>query len=207
MKQKNAIYQMKIKLLNFKPWIWRRVLVPSGSTLRDLHHIIQAAMPWDGGHLHQFIIDQDSYGPTMKELGSDWGEEVLDERKFTLEKLSLPLKYKFKYEYDFGDDWAHEITFEKIVASDPGQIYPICIDGENAAPPDDCGGVWGYHELLKILADPKNPEYKNRQRWLGEKFVPTKFKIDKTNQNLRNLFPKKLTKKTNRSSRAANLSP
>jgi Plasmid pRiA4b ORF-3-like protein len=197
MKQKSeTIYQIKIKLLNFKPWIWRRVLVPGRSTLRDLHQIIQAAMPWDGGHLHQFIIGQEHYGPSMAEIGGDWGEEIFDEKKFTLDKLALPSKSKLRYEYDFGDDWVHEINVEKIIAQDSDQFYPVCMAGENAAPPDDCGGVWGYGELLEILADPKNPEHKNRQRWLGEKFDPTKFNIDEANQNLRSLFQKRLVKKT-----------
>jgi hypothetical protein len=197
MKSKSeSIYQIKIKLLNFKPWIWRRILVPGGSTLRDLHQIIQTAMPWDGGHLHQFNIGQDQYGPTMAEIGDDWGEEVLDEKKITLDKLALPSKCKFLYEYDFGDDWVHEMTVEKIIAPDFDQFYPTCVAGDNAAPPDDCGGVWGYRDLLEILGDPKNPEHKNRQRWLGEKFDPTKFNMDKANQSLRKLFQKKSVKKT-----------
>ena len=157
----------------------------------DLHHIIQAVMPWDSGHLHQFIIGEESYGPSIKEIGCDWGEEVLDEKKFSLNKLAPPSKFKFRYEYDFGDDWVHEMIVEKIIARDLRQSYPICIAGENAAPPDDCGGVWGYKELLEILADPENPEHKNRQRWLGKKFDPTKFYVDKANQSLRSLFQKK----------------
>jgi hypothetical protein len=208
MKQKSeSIYQIKIKLLSFKPWIWRRVLISGGSSLRDLHHIIQAVMPWDGGHLHQFIIEEDNYGPSTAEIGCDWGEEVLNEKKFTLDKLNLPSKYKFRYEYDFGDDWVHEITIEKIIAQYPAQFYPFCVAGENAAPPDDCGGVWGYAELLEILKDPKNPEYKNRIRWLGEKFDPTKFEVDKANQYLSRLFPKKSAKKTKSQHRTQNLNP
>jgi len=195
MKQKKeSIYQIKIKLLNFKPWIWRRVLIPGVANLRDLHRIIQATMPWEGGHLHQFVIGEERYGPSMAEMGGGWGEEALDEKKFTLDKLALQPKHSFRYEYDFGDDWAHELKVEKIIAPDLGQSYPICLAGENAAPPDDCGGAWGYAELLEILADPKHPEHKNRKEWLGKKFDPTKFEVNAINQNLGRLSLKKSAK-------------
>ena len=70
----------------------------------------------------------------------------------------------FRYTYDFGDDWKHKVTVEKIAPPDPGDV-PACIDGRRACPPEDCGGTWGYRELLEILADPTHPEHAERVEW------------------------------------------
>lgn len=45
------------------------------------------------------------------------------------------------YEYDFGDGWEHEVVLEGILLKEKGQKIPVCIDGAQACPPEDCGGV------------------------------------------------------------------
>ena len=85
---------------------------------------------------------------------------------------------KFRHSYDFGDDWTHEIAVEKVLDRGPGP-YPRCTGGRRAAPPEDSGGVWGYADLLEILADPAHPEHDERLEWLGSDsaadFDPARF--------------------------------
>ncbi len=57
-----SIYQLKITLRGSKPPIWRRVQTVGGVTLSELHAIIQVAMGWDGGHLHEFEVGRTRYG-------------------------------------------------------------------------------------------------------------------------------------------------
>src|SRR3990167_10189611 len=91
--------------------------------------------------------------------GDDFDREVDDARKVRLSDIAPTKASKLLYEYDFGDDWFHEIRVEKILNPEPGVRYPVCLDGGRAAPPDDCGGPWGYEELLEKLSDPKHKEY------------------------------------------------
>ena len=92
------------------------------------------------------------------------------------------------YVYDFGDDWRHKIQVEDIGAAEPGSTYPRCLTGKRAAPPEDCGGLWGYAELIEILADPAHPEFEDRLDWLGlysaDESDPAEFSVDEINDKL-----------------------
>ena len=57
---------------------------------------------------------------------------------------------------------------EKTLSAEPKKKYAICLDGENACPPEDCGGIWGYYELLKAV---KNPKHKEHQGMTPHQFV------------------------------------
>lgn len=41
------------------------------------------------------------------------------------------------------------------------------VGGRRAAPPDDCGGIYGHYRLLEILGDPAHPEHAEMADWLG----------------------------------------
>jgi hypothetical protein len=84
---------------------------------------------------------------------------------------------KVLYEYDFGDSWLHEILLEKILPTKLNIRYPICVAGKRACPPEDCGGVPGYCNLLQIIKNPKHKEYRLMMDWLGKKFSPEKFDL------------------------------
>jgi hypothetical protein len=174
------LYQLKITLKGVKPPIWRRVEVPGDFTLYELHAVIQAAMGWEGGHLHAFTIDGLEYGMPDDE----WGMEVEDENAFTLDRLHFAEKSRFRYQYDFGDDWVHEILVEKILPREPGKKAPICIKGKRACPPEDVGGVWGYADFLEIVGDPKHPEHEEMMDWAGGTFDPEAFDLDRVNARL-----------------------
>jgi len=180
----SAVYQIKVMLEDSHPPIWRRLLVPDDITLADLHDIIQVAMGWENYHLHQFIVKGEYYG----EPHPDYGFEMHDERKVTLRQIAPREGFKFRYEYDFGDSWLHQILVEKILPPEPGQFYPLCIKGKRACPPEDVGGIWGYYNFLEAIQDPDHPEHEDCLEWIGGEFDPEAFDLEAVNQGLRALW-------------------
>ncbi|WP_242541927.1 plasmid pRiA4b ORF-3 family protein [Leptolyngbya sp. Cla-17] len=89
------------------------------------------------------------------------------------------------YVYDFGDEWVHQITVEKILPMQSEQPYPTCLAGKRACPPEDYGGSWGYAALLKILKNPRHREYRERKEWVGRKFSPEAFDFKEVNEQLK----------------------
>ncbi|MFH0960205.1 MAG: plasmid pRiA4b ORF-3 family protein [Pseudomonadota bacterium] len=174
----NLVYQMKITLKGIRPPIWRRIQVKGDITLKVLHKTIQLVVGWSNSHLHEFNIFGVSYGDPEQEVGSD-------EKKFRLNKLNLSEKDKFIYVYDFGDNWEHDILIEKILPIDEKTQYPICLRGKRSCPPEDCGGPWGYMDLLNVLSNPNDPEYDESMEWIGNKFDSEMFDIEKLNWRLR----------------------
>ncbi len=184
-----SIYQLKVTLKGSKPPIWRRVQVKDNIRLGDLHGVIQCAMGWDGGHLHQFIHQRQYFGAPS----DDDGDRVTDEDKVRLSDLHLRAKSKFVYEYDFGDGWMHDIVVEKTLPVEKGVDYPRCIDGKLACPPDDCGGIWGYYNMLQAVSDPKHPEHEDYKEWLGDKFDPEAFDLEAKDATLCEIFKRPRT--------------
>jgi len=181
------IYQLKITLLGTKPPIWRRVQVPSDTNLAQLHRIIQIVMGWEDAHLHHFKVGKSYYGVSYPD-DFDGVNRTKDEKNVTLGELASRPKAKFLYEYDFGDSWEHEILLEKILSLESGVQYPVCITGKRACPPEDCGGVWGYANLLEVLQDPKHPEYDDMREWIGGSFDPEAFAVETVNKALRRVI-------------------
>ena len=173
------VYQIKVTLDDSKPPIWRRLLVPADLSLGDLHEIIQIAMGWTDSHLHQFIIGGTYYGVPHPDM-----EDTVDEDRAKLARIIPGEKFKFRYEYDFGDSWTHTILVEKILPAEPGHPYPICVTGKRNCPPEDCGGIWGYADFVDAMADPKHPEHESLKEWYGEDFDPEAFDLDEVNRIL-----------------------
>lgn len=176
------VFQLKVTLLDTKPPIWRRLLVDGGSTLDHLHEVIQAAFGWWNYHLHEFEIGRARYG--IPDPDEDWGEPPQDERRTRLDAIASEGS-SFRYTYDFGDGWDHRIVVEKVLPAYSVAVVPACIDGRRACPPEDCGGPWGYRELLQILADPTHPEHGERREWIGRPFDPQAFDRSAFEDNLR----------------------
>jgi len=177
-------YQIQIALTRFQPKIWRRLLIPSDLLLEDFHMIIQISMGWTNSHLHQFIKNQTFY--TKRMPGDDtWGDlNNVDYKKIRISDLLKKEKEKIVYEYDFGDGWEHEVLLEKIIPEDENLKFPVCLAGKMACPPEDCGGVWGYADLLEILKNPKHEEYESYMEWLGGEFDPEHFDKEAVNKML-----------------------
>ena len=135
-----CVYQLKVRLLEISPMIWRRLLVPGSTDIAELHRIIQMTMGWEDAHLHRFVIYGKEYG-----ISYDGGIGFSDNpRKVWLKGFEFRVGDKFHYEYDLGDRWEHEIRVEAILELDPLKPYPICTAGNGACPPEDCGGPWAY---------------------------------------------------------------
>ena len=184
----DRIYQLKVTLKDIKPPVWRRVQVPD-CTLGDLHEVIQIAMGWTDSHLHQFVVRGTSYGPPAPDdFGFEMDMEVEDEEGVLLsEVVKGDRKVKFRYEYDFGDGWQHDIEFERVVEREPRARYPRCVGGARACPPEDCGGPWGYADFLAAMADPRHEDHRDMKEWVGGRFDPEKFSVDAVNKELRQL--------------------
>lgn len=154
------IQQIKVSLRGARPPIWRRLEVPADTSLARLHTLIQIAFDWNDSHLHVFETPYGSFGRPDPELGHRAASRV------TLEQVAPAVGDKLRYTYDFGDNWEHDILVERVLDRDASVTYPRCVGGRRAAPPEDCGGVWGYAELVELLADPTHPEHKERLDWL-----------------------------------------
>lgn len=180
-------YQLRITLLGARPPIWRRVLVPPGESAEYLHDVIQTAMGWYDSHLHQFLLGERpqyiSVGPPDPENEGD--HPTLDSRRIPIRALLQRGGGRVLYNYDFGDDWMHEVRLEKEVPLGKDAFLPRCVDGKRACPPEDCGGVYGYADIVRMLKDPTfEPESSSREElleWLGDEFDPEAFDVEAVN--------------------------
>lgn len=180
----DLLFQFTITLLDINPAIWRRIQVPD-CTLTDLHEYIQAAFGWGNYHLHQFEIDGVRYSQPAPD-GDDFGMDFEDETHVLLGKL-LPKSAKrtrWQYEYDFGDGWRHEVLFEGFPPIDPKAKAPLCLEGERACPPEDCGGPPGYEDYLAAIADPQDEQHEEMLQWRGP-FDPSVFDAKKATRVMR----------------------
>jgi hypothetical protein len=188
-KQAFSTYQLKITLDVIKPAIWRRISLPGNASLGWLHAAIQLAMGWTNSHLHQFEVGDRLFSDSHANSPGFGGDpEFLDEAKFSLRDVAPSEKDVLHYEYDFGDSWGHTIVVEKILPPTPNaEAVAVCLAGKRACPPDDCGGPWGYQDLLKVLRNPKHEEHNTMKEWLGRPFDPEAFDLAHTNTYLRML--------------------
>lgn len=191
------VYQFRVSLDGSEPEIWRRIQLPEVCTFWELHVAIQDAMGWQDCHLHEFELEP-SKGTRLR-IGLP-SEEVEDDveagwKVSVSEHLSRPGDL-VSYLYDFGDDWRHTILLEGILLAEAKGEYPICIGGKRACPPEDCGGVYGYTNLLEALSDEDHPDHDEMMEWIGdnleggkaidpEAFAPAKVKFSNPAKRLK----------------------
>ncbi len=176
------MFQFKITLKYIRPPIWRRLLVPDNLSLGELHQIIQVTMGWTNSHLHAFHIGLLEYGRAGDD--EEVGSSVADEDSTLLKHLSLIKGKKFTYDYDFGDGWVHEIRVEKVQPAGDLHPRPSCLGGERACPPEDCGGVPGYENVLRVLKRARTKDDREFKEWIGD-YDPESFDVDNVNEFLR----------------------
>ncbi|MCB0413120.1 MAG: plasmid pRiA4b ORF-3 family protein [Bdellovibrionales bacterium] len=169
-KQKPRVYEFTVSLVNTMPLVWRKFLAHEIIDLDELHMLIQITMGWNNAHLYAFEINGKSYSDEESAVEMDY----LPSDGIELRDVLGPSK-KFTYTYDFGDDWLHEIEITNILEDDPKMNYPVCIAGENACPPEDCGGPHSFENLKKVITGKNSKEKDELLTWLGGFYNPATF--------------------------------
>lgn len=163
-------YQIKITIKDSHPPIWRRFIVPAGLSFSQLSVVMNEIMGWSGYHLFSFEFPGSHVcvEEIMDEF-DDFGFDSFDriEASETMIEPYLDREKKFRYTYDFGDDWIHECVVEKVM-EDYENAYPVVLKFKGDTPYEDCGGIYGYYELLEILDNPDDPQYEEMKEWTEE---------------------------------------
>jgi hypothetical protein len=172
-----VIARLKVTLRDVKTKVVRQIEVPVDLRLDRLHQVLQAALGWTDSHLHEFRAGDKAWGrPDPDGLY----EGPLPETKAKLQDLLDAGGGKtFRYIYDFGDDWDHEVRVERLGDAEPGVIYPRLLKAEGRCPPEDVGGPWGYAEFLEALIDPDHEQHEELLDWHSGPFDPQDAKPDR----------------------------
>ena len=170
--KKYKSYIIKVTIKNTHPPVWRRLQIPAGITFHELNAIIQLAFNWCGYHLYSFEIgdrEDEDYVliETPNDLLYDFNFKVINSTKTKIDKYFDKIK-KLKYTYDFGDNWIHDIQIENVVESEEKLKNPVCLKAKMASLPEDCGGPWGYEDLLNVINNPKDERYQDMKDWLEQ---------------------------------------
>ena len=167
--RKPKTLHFKVSLNDSEPSIWRQFKVDSNYRFDRFHQVIQIAMGWHNAHLHEFYLHDYVIGMCLDlEVSS-----AEDETKLYLRDFPMEIGETFTYLYDFGDSWEHSIELVQI--EDTPLVYPVCTNGQNACPLEDCGGIGGYKHLLKVLQNPNDEAYDEWRDWLPDEFDPFLF--------------------------------
>ncbi len=165
-------FLLRATVRDLDPPIWRGLLVPDHFTLLRLHRILQLAFGWRDAHAFEFRIAGTVYSEPFEDFNGE------DARTATLASLPILEGTSFRYAYDFGDRWQVELQVEGRMPHAEGRDrLPFLLGGERAGPPDDCGGLPGYMELVKVLDDPEHPEHQAMRDWVGADYDPELFDV------------------------------
>ena len=170
--KKYKSYIIKVTIKNTHPPVWRRLQIPTGITFHELNAIIQLAFNWCGYHLYSFEIgSRENRDYTVIEIPNDmlydFDFKIVNSTKTKIDKYFDKIE-KLEYTYDFGDNWVHNIQIESVVESEEKLKNPICLKAKMASLPEDCGGPWGYEDLLNVINNPKDKRYNDMKDWLNE---------------------------------------
>jgi hypothetical protein len=192
---------LKITLLYSVPKIWRRVEVPGGFTLHKLHYVIQCVFDWTDSHLYHFLVPPGgkltraarANAQRYQVLPPDpyFADDQPEDRpadEAIIGRIFTPECKQIIYEYDFGDSWEHLVKLEKRKPAGVRDAIPHCLAGENAAPMDDLGGVYGYYNWLDAFQDRSHESHQEAVEWLGADFDPVRFDLDRANKRLASAF-------------------
>lgn len=175
-------YRVRITLSGVKPPVWRRLVLPGTWHLGKIHDAVQMSMGWSGGHLHEFTRGDKRWGQPAPDW--DMGGGVLREELTRLHEVVPAAGDQLTYTYDFGDDWRHVLVVEELL---PPQRTATCMAGKGACPPEDCGGPWGYQNLLEAIDDPQHPEHAELLEWVGGPLDPEDFDLAATDEAVQSL--------------------
>jgi len=152
------LFILKVALSHAKR-TWRRIEILGDQSLDQLHETIFDAFDRYDPHLYSFYMTKpgsksrrrfneapEYTHPSSIEDDFGWGGKKLNDATQTkISDLKLKAKTKFEYLFDFGDNWLHEITIEKILDIFPEKNYPIITVSNGESPQqypeyDDDGG-------------------------------------------------------------------
>jgi hypothetical protein len=162
---------LRIELEDIKPLIWRRVGVRTSMMLKAVHDVIQTIMGWLDCHLWEFAANGRRYSMLVPN-DADWNKRIRNMAKAKLSALQTSGVREISYVYDMGDNWQHRIIVEKLKAAERGALYPQFLGGERRCPPEDCGGLPGYYELLRNIASKQNKKRNAALEWYGAPYYP-----------------------------------
>lgn len=181
---------LRVELHDVIPLVWRRVLVSNQWTLASVHRYLQWVMGWTDTHAHEFQVGAGVVAPDwwIEELETGQDREAYrDERRVSVAAVvsELGQQGEIEYRYDMGDGWRHRIVIESLPPNWPEEPLrlPVCVAGENACPPEDCGGPHGYSMFLEILADRRHEQHGDIVRWIGGVFDPKGFDLNRINRD------------------------
>jgi hypothetical protein len=175
-----TVHVLRVSLRDVEPEVWRRVVVDSEMPLPKFAIALERAMGWESTHLHLFDVAGVLFGNTDHDA-----PHLINEKAARVDHLLPREGCALRWEYDFGDSWEHDVVVEAIEPLNPKTKYPLVLDGENACPPEDCGGPHGYQELLRVLDNPKDRAHKHMRGWAPEGFDPAAFDLVAANRRLR----------------------
>ena len=149
----------------------------------DLHEAVQISFGWYDYQTHVFSIGDKRYGnPVNRE-----GAVIDDDRDVSLAGVRFTEHERLAYDYLFAGGWHVDIRVEKIVRAGKGGVYPTCVAGERAGPPEDCGGLEGYQDMVCCLKHPETDLGREWREWLGDGYDSEKCDLDGINKELKRL--------------------
>lgn len=182
-KARERVFTLRLSVAGTTPAIWRRLIVRESMWLSGLHDAIQVAFEWFDYQTHFFQFDDLRFGNPVRRDDL----VVEDDRDVTLGDVELDQRERFRYEYRFGEGWLVEVQVEKIGEVEKGVRYPVCTGGERAGPPEDCGGLEAFHDMLTSLAEGDTDLGREWREWVGADYDPAVCDVEKINAALRKL--------------------
>ena len=177
------VFTLRLSIVGTTPPVWRQLVVRESMWLSRLHDTIQVIFDWFDYQTHAFNLDDLRFGNPLKRDAMS----IEDDRDVTLADLDLEHRERFTYGYHFGEGWQVEIKVEKIGKIAKGVTYPTCIAGEHAGPPEDCGGLEAYHDMLACIKEPQTELGREWLEWLGPDYDPDVCDLEKINKSLKKL--------------------
>jgi hypothetical protein len=174
---------LRLVVVGAHPRIWRRLVVRETMWLSRLHDAVQVLFDWYDYQTHAFVLDDLRFGNPLKQ------DELMveDDRDVTLGDLDLAHRERLIYDYHFGEGWQVEIRIERVGEAEKGVRYPRCVAGERAGPPEDCGGLEAFHDMLACLKDPTSDLGREWLEWLGPDYSPAACDLAAINRSLQKL--------------------
>ncbi|MEU3307184.1 plasmid pRiA4b ORF-3 family protein [Nocardiopsis sp. NPDC006832] len=161
-REETATYRVRVEISGTKPPVWRRLELDSDLFLNEVHTILQAAFGWEDYHLHGFASGGSYYSREAElylcPFEAQEGKPGIPEDQVRLDEVLVEKGDRLSYLYDFGDDWDHLITLQAVLPREDDVPRAKCTAGKRAAPPEDCGGVYGY-EFVSAATDPEHPHH------------------------------------------------